>query len=347
MRRFGFIVIVVAAVLAGTLPGWAAPVAIVVNAAPSPPASETMSRLRGELLSLGLEVEVSERPAPSGPAADPRDWLLRLAVARKAIAVIDLVEEEEALAVDVWVVKSPLGRFDVTRVAMEPTTSNAPSASGRLALRAIEALRASLLEIDLAARQRQAETSTKAAAEPSRAAVPLGVAGAHFAFEVGAAAVGGRDGLGPLLLPLLQASWEPRAWLAMQATFAGLGTRASATTGDGRARVGEYFGMLGAHYRFRPGERFWPFVALAAGGLRTSIEGEAGAGALAHVTTAWSLLLDGSVGAGLRLYGRTYLTLAFHARVTQPYIAIHVVDTVAGTTGRPDYLLTLTVGAWL
>jgi hypothetical protein len=58
-------------------------------------------------------------------------------------------------------------------------------------------------------------------------------------------------------------------------------------------------------------------------------------------------LIDVSLGAGLRLYGRSYVTLAAHAQVADPYVAIHIVDTVGATSGHPNLLLTLTVGAWL
>jgi hypothetical protein len=53
------------------------------------------------------------------------------------------------------------------------------------------------------------------------------------------------------------------------------------------------------------------------------------------------------VGAGLRLSQRTFLTLAAHGQVAQPYVAVHIVDAVAATSGRPNLLLTLTLGARL
>ena len=42
-----------------------------------------------------------------------------------------------------------------------------------------------------------------------------------------------------------------------------------------------------------------------------------------------------------------HLTLAAHVQVAEPYIAIHVVDTLVATSGRPNVLLSLTLGAWL
>ena len=81
--------------------------------------------------------------------------------------------------------------------------------------------------------------------------------------------------------------------------------------------------------------------------LRTAIDGQAEAPATAHFVERWSFLLDGSLGARMRLPGRYYLTLAAHVQVAEPYVAIHIADTVVATTGYPNLLFSLTVGAWL
>jgi hypothetical protein len=81
--------------------------------------------------------------------------------------------------------------------------------------------------------------------------------------------------------------------------------------------------------------------------LHTAIDGAADAPAAAHVVDRWSFLVDGSVGARVQLPGRTFFTLALHAQVAAPYVAVHIADTVVATTGRPNLLLALTVGAWL
>jgi hypothetical protein len=90
-----------------------------------------------------------------------------------------------------------------------------------------------------------------------------------------------------------------------------------------------------------------PYLALAAGALHTAVDGTADAPAEAHVVDRWSFLVEGSVGARVHLPGRTFFTLALHAQVAAPYVAIHIADTRVATTGRPNLLLTLTVGAWL
>jgi hypothetical protein len=115
----------------------------------------------------------------------------------------------------------------------------------------------------------------------------------------------------------------------------------------GSARVTQQYGVLGGGYRF--GAEHWlrPFMALSAGVLRTAVEGQSNSPKQGHSVDQWSFLLDASLGAGLRLSERYYAALAAHVQVAAPYVAIHFVDEVVATSGRPNLLLTFTVGAWL
>jgi hypothetical protein len=340
------------ALLLSTLLAWARPasavtVAIVQPPHPSSVVAEVLHSLRGELLSVGLDVTMTDRPATRGLAgADSRAWLEQVAAERGASAVIDIVGDDALIAVDVWVVKAPAGRFEVTRVALEPNAKNPPE---RIAIRAVDALRASLLEIDLAARGRRAEASANppmATLAKARADEPTSRR-ERFGLELGAAALMSLDGVGPAVLPILRVDWAARSWLVMQAGVAGLGSRPTVTTTVGNARIAQQYGILGGCFRFRSDRRLWPLFALAAGVLHTSVEGQPGLGAEAHTVDQWSFLLDGSLGAALRLYRRYYLTVAAHVQTAEPYVAIHFVDAVVATSGRPNLVLTLTVGAWL
>jgi len=308
--------------------------------------TQALTLLRGELLSVGLEVTMSDRAGARGVGEpDSLAWLEAYAE-RGTSAVIDAIGDDVLEAVDVWVLKTRPQRFEVTRVAVEP---NAPRQPEMLALRAVEALRAGLLQIDWAERKRRYEPIAK----PPVATVPADEApvpashGDRVGIEVGAVAMMSPDGLGPAVLPTVRVGWAARPWFVMQASAAGLGSRSAVATTAGNARVAQQYAVLGGFYRLRSDQRLWPFFGLAAGALRTSVEGQGGLGTGGHTAEQWSGLLDVSLGTGLRLYGRSYLTLAAHAQVAAPYVAIHIVDTVGATSGRPNLLLTLTVGAWL
>jgi hypothetical protein len=332
--------------LVGMQNAHAASVVILWPPTPSADATQALTLLRGELLSVGLEVTTSDRkPGREVGGANSVAWLETFA-AQGASAVIDTIGDEVLEAVDVWIVKTNPQRFEVTHVAVEP---NAPRQPEMLSLRAVEALRAGLLQIDWAARKRRSEPLEN----PPVAAVPAGdlhqpaSLGDRVGIEVGAVAIMSLDGLGPAVLSTLRVAWAPRPWLLMQASVAGLGSRSTVATTTGSAQVAQQYALLGGTYRLRAARRLWPVFGLAAGLLRTSVEGQTGPGTGGHTAERWSGLLDATLGAGLRLDGRFYLTVAAHAQVAEPYVAVHIVDRVGATSGRPNLLLTLTLGAWL
>ncbi|HEY5281281.1 MAG TPA: hypothetical protein VIM14_00690 [Polyangia bacterium] len=334
-----------------TAPLFAATVAIVRPLNPSPELTETLSRLHGELLSVGLDVEITDGPATRGlGTADWRAWLEKLVAERGVDAVIQIVIDMAPVAVDIWLVdkrsRRKEGALEVSRVTLEPNTEKP---SERLAIRAIEVLRSSFLEIDLAARQKRGE----AIAVPPTASLSVAEVNKpvtqpeRFSVEVGAATLTSLDGVGPAILPILRLHWAVRSRLGLLATLAALGSRPTVATTAGKARIDQQYGVLGGTYRFRSEQGLWPFVALSAGVLRTSVVGQADSPRQGHTVDQWSFLVDGSLGAGLRLSGRTYLALAAHVQVAAPYVAIHFADEVVATSGRPNLLLTLTLGARL
>ena len=115
----------------------------------------------------------------------------------------------------------------------------------------------------------------------------------------------------------------------------------------GSARISQQHGLLGVCLCAPSPHRIRPYVGLSAGALRTAIAGDASAPQRAHLVQRWSLLVEASLGARLRLPGRYHLTLAGHVQLAQPYVAIHFLDTRLATTGLPNVLVSLTVGAWL
>ena len=112
------------------------------------------------------------------------------------------------------------GKSVVRRVPFEPAATRA---SETLAIRAIELLRSSFLEIDLAAHDRRNEPG----AAPPPAVVHfveterLARNPERFGVEVGGAAVMSLDGVGPALLPLVRFDWSLRSWFLVQAALAG------------------------------------------------------------------------------------------------------------------------------
>ena len=345
MRRAPEVTFVLLFVLLGAARAQAATIVLVRPAGASPELTETVSRLHGELLSLGLDVAFAEPGAGPAPSpADPRARLEPIATARDADAVIEIGAELDAATVDIYVLDRRTRRSEVSRVVLESSAEDGPA---RLAIRTIEVLRSHLVEIDLAARARPGPIDVRAAPAAAPETGAPAAAADRVALEAGAAVLTGVDGVGPALLPTVRVGWATRSGLVLHAALAGFGSRPTLTAPAGSARVAQQFGLLGISTGAPSMQRIRLYAALAAGVLRTAIDGQADAPAEAHVVDRWSFLLDGSVGARVRLPGQTFFTLALHVQVAAPYVAVHIADTLVATTGRPNLLLTLTVGAWL
>jgi hypothetical protein len=234
----------------------------------------------------------------------------------------------------------------VSRVVVERDVENA---TARLAIRAVEVLRSSLVAIDLAATgERPAAAArepppTVAQHRPQASDDPTG----RLDLQAGAALLASLDGVGPAFMPVVRLGWTASSWLDVQGEVAGFGSRPTITTATGSARVAQQYAVLGGCYCLPSARALGPMIAVSAGVLRTAIDGQADAPANAHFVERWSFLLEGSLGARLRLPGRYHLTLAGHAQVAAPYVAIHFVDALVATSGYPNLGLSLTVGARL
>jgi hypothetical protein len=252
-------------------------------------------------------------------------------------AAVDI--DSSPLAVTVWVADKSSGRFLPTRVEWEP---NATNATEQLAIQAIEVLRSSFVEMNLVTRARQSSDASVSA--PASAASQ---ASARFGLELGAEALMNLDGVGPALLPTARLDWEVRPWLGIQSVLAGLGTHPNVEKDAASASVAQSYALVGARYRLRAAQTVRPLLGIAVGILRTSLEGHVATSEGAHAVGQWSLLFEGNAGVELAL-GRRYRLLGIvHAQVAAPYVAIHVGDAVVASTGRPNLLASLALGAEL
>jgi hypothetical protein len=330
---------------------WAVPagaVTVVIVRLRNPPVltKETLVRVALELRSVGFETELVDAPTAGGEnalAAAP--WLSPVATSNRADALLVLVGEVAPVAVEVRAIDRRTGRSVVHRMPLDGTSERTPET---LAIRAMELLRSSLIELDLMPDQaRETTTQPAAASAPSPPNPAPGVAVELFAVEVGVAALMSPGGVGPAVLPVLRLDLALGSSLLVRTAAAGLGTRGPIETKTGTAQIAEEQVLLGAVYRLRVGKRLRPFVALSAGALHLSVEGWADPPNQGRRTGRWSLLIDGGLGAFLGLRDRFYVAAAANVQVAEPYVAIRFLDAVVATTARPNLLLAVTVGAWL
>ncbi|HEX5098210.1 MAG TPA: hypothetical protein VFV94_01865 [Polyangiaceae bacterium] len=321
----------------------AATVAILRPASDAAAVDEALFRLQGELLAVGLAVALTERP-PTGEtgSAETRAWLTQMASERHIDAFIDVVGVSAPEAVDVWIFEREPRRLKASRVTLE---ANTPDRAATLAIRTIEVLRSNFLVLDLAAPRRTTPAPQATELPPEREApAPRRP---PFGLEAGATTLTSFDGVATAVMPVVRVGWSIGSSFALEATGAGFGTRPSVETAAGSVEVAQYFALFGASAAVPTGTVVEPLFALSVGALGTTLNGRALPPNVAHDVTQWTAVADGGAGLRLRPSERFYLTLAGHVQLTQPYVAIHFVDTLVATTGRPNLLLTFTLGAWL
>lgn len=337
-------VLLLTAVLLAAPNAVAATVAILRPEGSAAELGEAAFRIQGELLAVGLAVASAGRP-PGGDTRSPsaEAWFASTAEARGLDAFIDVVGDDALLAVDVWLLERESGRFRATRILLE---RGAPNAVATAAIRAIEVLRSGLLVFDEP--RPKPEADSRPAAPPAEAPPPPSSARetSRLGVAAGAALLASLDGVSPSVLPMVRLEWALASSFALQATAAGLGTRPEVSSAAGSAAISHRFALAGLCYcDSAPG--ITPVLALSAGLLHVSLDGRATAPNVGHRVDRWSSLFEASAGVRWSSEQRYQATLAAHVQVAEPYVTVHLADTAVATTGHPNVLLSLTLGAWL
>jgi hypothetical protein len=283
------------------------------------------------------------------PGEDTRAALERMAPTLSATALVAVVSGADATSAELWVVDRVTGKTVVRRVRADPKAST--RIAEVLAVRAVELLRASFLELAISA---QPPAEAMDAPVPTTPAVTrfatesLSEPDWRWAVEAGAGALGAfaanGGGLGPEFVPVARVERAfGRRWCA-RVSFASLGTQARVDTPGGYADVSETVIVADVVARFRRGRRLEPIVSLGAGTLRLSAEGHESAPYVAGSGSQWSLAAD--VGAGVRIPlrpRRFEMGVEVHALFAEPYPVVRFFDVDVARAGRPSILGSVTL----
>lgn len=321
-------------------------VAIVKGPGSSPITVEAQVRLQGELASVGFDTASLAAAAAADADADAPFVRDVMRTKTNLDAAVSVSGEPAPGRVTVWAVDRVRGRSLTRTAALE---AGIERSAATLAIRALELLRSCLLELDLGFPGAPASPPPPVAAvnPPPPAAEPVGPVRRVLGAELGGMVVAGLGGAGPAMIPLLRLDWAlAPAWM-VALEGAGLGTRPSVQSEAGSAAVGRQSLLVVAIRRFHEHGRLRPLVGLAAGALRTTVDGMAIAPNEGRSARRWSLLMEASGGAELALGERFFLVGVARVQLAQPYVAVRLVDEEAATLGPPEALLAVSLGAWL
>ena len=303
--------------------------------------------MRGELVADGFDVKTVE----ANPTASS-------AIARGAAdrvddsATVGLSVSPSGESAELWVIDRSTNKPVVRRVRASSETSD--STNQVLAVRTVELLRASLLELVLEL-QRPANPSTPpspTAFAPAPAtpdprppdALPIPrTAG----IELGSGILLNPGQVPPAFVLVARLQMRMSHSLHARLSFVGWGTRPQVTGQLGAARLQQFWGL--GEVVFTPWQmgRSTPTISAGLGALNVRAEGTATWPYQGLQGAAWGFVADGGAGWSVRLLSSLAVSAEAHVALSAPYPVVRQLGKDLGRVGNPAVLGSLTLAGWL
>ncbi len=332
-RRLGAAMLLFTAVAAlegtGRAEGARSKVALVRSSSSDRVLREASTRLRAELLDAGFEVvEVDRAPG------DPRSEVEDAAPDTASFATVAMNRATNGAFADVWISDHVTGKTVVRRLEV----GAGPNATAVLAIRALELLRASLLEV--AADAPASEPPMAAPRDvvkwitPAQPAAPANPFLQGSAIGVGALALHGLSGIGLAVGPTVSFSYGAGPWFDRATLAAPLsGPELSSSAGSATIRQELAAFSLGWATDPRPlGLSAW----VGAGGFDLHMSGAAAAPYRGISGDIASFLWTAGIGGLARIGPRLALTADLAAVFLDPEPIVVIAGRDAGSAGAPS-----------
>jgi hypothetical protein len=316
-------------------------VALVRQNGVDPTIAEAIHRIRGELVAEGFdvsEVDASPEPPPGEGTMDGSGTL----------ATIDLSVDRGTHVAELRVVDHLTNKIVIRRTLVED--ADTPHTAEVLAVRAVELLRASLLELLLAADRPSSKTSASGDALRASQWAAQGLAAereSNWGIEIGACVIADFGGIPPAVLGVARVRRSLIGPFSVRVNVAGLGTQPRVEASAGSARVTEDVGLLEVLATPWPGAVFHPVASLGAGTLYASVDGQPNPPNVGRQSARWALAVDGGAGVETRIGRHFALSLEAHALFAQPSPVVEFLGAHVARAGEPSVLGSLSVMGWL
>lgn len=313
-------------------------------------AHQAATLLMAELKAAGFEaIEVDRDPrAPVG--ADLAAAWSRL----QPVAVLVIVPGRGAAAavaaVDLWVEDGLTGQRSARTIEVAAGAGGGGAGGATdLALKAVEILRGSLLEVTVARAAAPpvappVDLARSAASAPSS---PPRFFGEGFGLSAGAGALGA-TGVGASVAPMLRLGWGSAHGYLVRLAASGLGSAPEVRAVEGVARVRQALIEVEGLRAFRAGSRWQPLLGVGAGAYRVGADGT-GVSALfpSRAGSSTAAALSAQLGFALRLGARFALVTDAGLLWLSPATKIKIADREAARVGGVSALATLSLFARL
>jgi hypothetical protein len=302
---------------------------------------DVAEQLGAELRAAGFEVLLVREPAPLSIGS--LETVARRTGSFAAVAVVRV--PGELTAADVWVADRVTGKSLLRRVRAD----GAREASSRiLALRTVELLNASLIELDRADRPR---TDTEPAPEvldwvESRRVSGKEPRAGRILLAAGAGMLMGFGGIPLAAAPALEIGWRPVESWSGRLFLVGPAI-STISSGPGSARLDQELALLRAVYEPRGIWGFDPLAALAAGVYRLGVQGDALFPFAGRPAQAVAAAFGGGLGLRFAFSGQLGVSLRGDALYIAPQPVVRFVGRAEAETANPLIVASLALeGSW-
>ncbi len=290
---------------------------------------EARTRLRAELLDAGFEVVEVDR-APGDPRSDVED----ATAGASTFATVAMSRAANGAFADVWISDHVTGKTLVRRLEV----GTDPDATAVLAIRALELLRASLLEVAVRRPPSQppmsAPTDVMKWIEPALNRPPAGPLLSGGTIGVGASALHGLRGIGLAIGPTASASYGVEPWF-VRVTLAGPLFGPDLSTSAGSATIRQELAALSVGWASEP-RPLGVYAWVGAGGFELHTDGSAVTPYRGTSGGVVSFLWTAGIGGLVRLGPRIALTADLAAIFLDPRPIVVIAGSDAGGAGFPS-----------
>jgi hypothetical protein len=320
-------------------------VVLVSSKSPDPTITEALNRIRGELAAEGFDVVVVD----ASRETDLESTFGDAAADSGSLATIGLSVDEGTHIAELRVVDRATNKTVLRRAPV--IDAKTPHAAEVLSIRAVELLRASLLELVLE-RSPASEHAPQASAEVRQAAdwaarkLPA-EREPQWGFETGVGFLADFGGVPAALVGVVRVRRILVAPLSLRVTAAGLGTTAHVDAPAGTASMTQGLGLVEVVLGLWPKSMVHPVVSLGAGALYAGVQGQADWPYLGRSSSEWAAAMDAGMGVDIRMGRHFAISCEAHLFIARPYPVVEILGNEAARSGEPSVLGSLSVVGWL
>jgi hypothetical protein len=301
-------------------PGWRGLVMVLSPAAPDDLTRNALARVSGELAAAPFQVI----PATIDPAVDLMTQVETAGDELAAVAAFAIRPEPGSERVTIWVSNRISRTTTMQMMQIHKGEGGGDRAAARLAVEAVELVRASLPGLWPEPRSSPTAVTAPSSAPDAEALPPTALKDRRAMLDIGAGLLQELGDAPTVVVPRLALLFGRPDGIGFRLSASGLGPGAEVTRAEGTARIERLAITLALVRLFRSSGVVQPLISLGLGLHHLRARGTSPMPALAHDRQLYSALVAAGSGLAVRLGSRVSLVVEIEALLFWPQASVQV-----------------------